>query len=209
MHYSLENTSPQFLTFCLAFADTADWHASSHPVEEITSIDVLIDWEEMKGIISSTQASRLRADAERDPAGAEDARRAAIDFREVVYRVFAAIAGKLTPDPHDLERINAILQQGLSRASLIGSQGDYHWMWVDNDNDYECLLWPAAHSAARLLTDKKLLARVRQCADEHGCGVLFLDRTRNHSRRWCSMKSCGNRAKVARHYQRQRKSTDN
>ncbi len=69
---------------------------------------------------------------------------------------------------------------------------------------FDCLLWPAAHSAARLLTDEKLRSSVRQCADDRGCGVFFLDRTRNHSRRWCSMKSCGNRAKAQRHYQRQR-----
>jgi predicted RNA-binding Zn ribbon-like protein len=50
------------------------------------------------------------------------------------------------------------------------------------------------------LTDEKLWISIRQCADVRGCGVLFLDRTRNRSRRWCSMKSCGNRAKAQRHY---------
>jgi predicted RNA-binding Zn ribbon-like protein len=44
--------------------------------------------------------------------------------------------------------------------------------------------------------------RVRQCADEQGCGWLFLDQSRLNNRRWCSMGDCGNRAKARRHYRR-------
>ena len=53
---------------------------------------------------------------------------------------------------------------------------------------------------ARLLED---IANVRQCASET-CSWLFLDKTKNHRRRWCDMKSCGNRAKARRYYQRQK-----
>ncbi|MCB0153982.1 MAG: CGNR zinc finger domain-containing protein, partial [Anaerolineae bacterium] len=55
-------------------------------------------------------------------------------------------------------------------------------------------------SAAELLTSDRL-NRVGQCAGE-SCGWLFLDTTRNHSRRWCEMEHCGNRAKAKRHYRR-------
>jgi predicted RNA-binding Zn ribbon-like protein len=67
------------------------------------------------------------------------------------------------------------------------------------------MLWPVARSAADLLTSAEELARVGQCADDRGCGWLFFDTSRNHSRRWCAMKDCGNRAKARRHYRRQRK----
>ena len=60
------------------------------------------------------------------------------------------------------------------------------------------MLWPVAHSAAELLISDDL-DRVKQCADDRGCGWLFVDTSRNRSRRWCSMESCGNRAKVQRH----------
>lgn len=43
--------------------------------------------------------------------------------------------------------------------------------------------------------------RLRRC-DGDGCGWLFLDTTRNHSRRWCSSGECGNRARARRHYAR-------
>ncbi|MGQ9734572.1 MAG: CGNR zinc finger domain-containing protein [Candidatus Bipolaricaulia bacterium] len=47
------------------------------------------------------------------------------------------------------------------------------------------------------------LQRVGECADPR-CGWLFLDRSRNRTRRWCDMKGCGNRAKVRRYYEQRR-----
>jgi len=46
--------------------------------------------------------------------------------------------------------------------------------------------------------------RICEATATDGCGWLFLDETRNRSRRWCSMKDCGNRAKARRHYRRRR-----
>jgi predicted RNA-binding Zn ribbon-like protein len=60
-------------------------------------------------------------------------------------------------------------------------------------------IWPVAKQAADLLTAPRELARVGLCAGD-GCGWLFFDRTGR--RRWCSMRSCGNRAKAASYYQR-------
>lgn len=45
------------------------------------------------------------------------------------------------------------------------------------------------------------LARVRACA---GCTLLFIDRSRPGTRRWCSMERCGNRNKTA-HYRQKRR----
>jgi predicted RNA-binding Zn ribbon-like protein len=64
------------------------------------------------------------------------------------------------------------------------------------------MLWPVVRDAADLLTSKEL-NRVGRCADER-CGWLFVDTSRNRSRRWCSMESCGNRAKARRHYRKSR-----
>ena len=74
-------------------------------------------------------------------------------------------------------------------------------------NNLERVVWPVARSAADLLTSD-LLSRVRRCEDDRGCGYLFIDTSRNRSRRWCSMESCGNRAKARRHYARQKDHTD-
>ena len=65
------------------------------------------------------------------------------------------------------------------------------------------LLWPVAESACDLLCYADL-ALVKKC-ENPVCVLFFYDTTKNHSRRWCSMSVCGNRMKVAAHYQRLRK----
>jgi len=64
----------------------------------------------------------------------------------------------------------------------------------------DLFLDPIIKSAADLLVSSELKG-VKQCADD-ACGWLFMDKSRNNSRRWCSMKDCGNRAKAHRHYLR-------
>jgi predicted RNA-binding Zn ribbon-like protein len=53
---------------------------------------------------------------------------------------------------------------------------------------------------ASFLSDADL-SRLRRC-DGAGCGWLFLDTTRNHSRRWCDSRDCGNRSRVRRYAER-------
>jgi len=62
------------------------------------------------------------------------------------------------------------------------------------------MLWPIMRSAAELLTNGPL-DRLKQCA---GCSWLYLDASRNRTRRWCEMRVSGNRAKARRHYERPR-----
>ena len=71
-----------------------------------------------------------------------------------------------------------------------------------DEDALECMLCPVVRDAADLLTSREL-ERVGRCADER-CGWLFVDTSRNRSRRWCSMESCGNRAKARRHYRKSR-----
>jgi len=59
--------------------------------------------------------------------------------------------------------------------------------------------------AAARLVERADLTRLRECQDDD-CGWLFLDGTKNGSRRWCSSADCGNRARAKRHYQRVRSS---
>ena len=61
-----------------------------------------------------------------------------------------------------------------------------------------------AISAAALLADPREMVRLKTC-DGPDCGWMFIDETKNGRRKWCTMETCGNRAKAARHYQRNRK----
>ena len=97
--------------------------------------------------------------------------------------------------------MNAVLAPGLSQARLALKGKRVIWTWVETPA-LDRMLWPVARSAADLLTSEKR-ERVRACAGEN-CSWLFMDTSRNRSRQWCDMQSCGNRAKAKRYYQRRR-----
>jgi predicted RNA-binding Zn ribbon-like protein len=88
----------------------------------------------------------------------------------------------------------------LSHLRLGSRGGELFWTWAAADDALEAPLWPILRSAAEILTSEDR-QQVRECAGT-ACTWLFLDRSRNRSRRWCSMESCGNREKARRHYRR-------
>jgi predicted RNA-binding Zn ribbon-like protein len=124
-------------------------------------------------------------------------------LRETLYRAFSAIAQEKTPAAGDLQQINEAALQALQHRCLTRVDKGYRWEWRwDEGSPLERVLWPVAQSAAELLTSDKLYT-VRLC-EASDCEWLFLDNSRNRSRRWCDMTSCGNRQKARRHYQRVR-----
>jgi len=187
--------------FCLDFANTADWHASQQPLETLKSYPDLVAWAQKKGVLTEAEARRLLKAAEDCPAEAEAVLAEAIDLREAIYRLFSAIAARRPPEAGDLHLLNRALQTAYAHRQLAPLAGGFRWTWVGLAEALDPILWPAAHSAAELLTSAEL-ERVKECADDRGCGYLFLDTSKNRSRQWCSMESCGNRAKVQRHRQR-------
>jgi predicted RNA-binding Zn ribbon-like protein len=155
-------------------------------------------------IVSPHRASRLRQQAERNMLEALRAFRKAILLREAIYRVFAAIAQGKGPLPEDLQMLSDYAVEALRHRRLVPAKGrSYRWEWQEEGkNQLEHILWPVAKAAADLLTAAEL-ETLRWC-EAPDCEWLFLDNSRNRSRRWCDMASCGNRAKARRHYQRAR-----
>jgi predicted RNA-binding Zn ribbon-like protein len=190
---------------CLEFANTAEWHASQQPVESLNSYADLVGWAKDSGAIPAITARRLLEEAGRRPSEAQQVLVRAIALREAMYRLFTAIAHNHAPDNADLAQVNAELASASAHQTILPSAEGYQWGWSSTGEDLDQPLWPAVRSAADLLTSAQL-ARVGQCADDRGCGWLFIDNSRNHSRRWCGMAGCGNRAKARRHYERKRQS---
>ena len=185
---------------CLDFANTSDWHASSHPEESLNSYADLVSWAFQAGALTQGEAEALLRAAARRTREAADVLARAINFREAIYRIFSATAHGEPPAQGDLAIVNAEVAQAQGRLRLVPSDDGYAWGWAGGEA-LERMLWPVARSVAEVMTSGDL-HRVGECADDRGCGWLFLDLSRNHSRRWCDMKSCGNRAKAKRHYQR-------
>lgn len=188
---------------CLDFCNTIDWHASQNPIEGLNSYDDLVRWAGLVGLLDEGEAADLRRAAEARPAQAEAVRQEAIALREALYRIFSTLAHGACCEPVDVDRLNAGLKKSQAHIHLTQEGDDFVWAWDPPEGALESILWPVARSAADLLTGDEL-DRVKECADDRGCGWLFLDMSRNRSRQWCDMKSCGNRAKARRHYEKVR-----
>jgi predicted RNA-binding Zn ribbon-like protein len=187
---------------CLEFANTADWHASQHPQESLISYSELVTWSRRAAILTEPEAGHLLQQAARHPAQATTVLEQAISLREAIYHLLSAVAHGSPPASGDLALLNSALAQAMARLKLVTANGTFAWGWTD-DGALDLMLWPLVWSAAHLLTSQEL-QRVGECADERGCGYLFLDNSRNRSRRWCDMRDCGNRAKAQRFYRRHR-----
>lgn len=70
-------------------------------------------------------------------------------------------------------------------------------MWVEQRRwrSPESLLLPVAREIANVICNEDF--RLIKACEGHVCTLMFLDRTKSHRRRWCSMAVCGNRAKQA------------
>lgn len=187
---------------CLDFANTAEWHASDHPEEMLNDYADLVRWARIKGLVSAGEAGKLNEEASRHPGQAARVLGQAIELREAIYRIFSAQAQGLLLPQADLEIVNKALSNALSNAQIVSTAEGFRWAWAGDETALDRVLWPIARSAANLLTLDRWLARVGQCRDDRGCGWLFLDRSKNHSRQWCDINDCGNRAKQQRHYRR-------
>lgn len=189
---------------CLDFTNTVDWHASDAPVERLVDYDSLVSWSRATGIIDEAEARRLRRQAAADPAAACKALKRAIAVREALYCIFVSVVHRQPIETSDLDVLNDLLAHAHAHLRVVLAGKRLEWQWVGNPEDLDKMLWPIVHSAADLLTSDRR-SRLGQCADDRGCGWLFLDTSKNHRRRWCAMEDCGNRAKARRHYERSRR----
>ena len=122
----------------------------------------------------------------------------AVALREAIYRICLAVAEQKEPLGRDLAKLNAELERCLPRLRIAPNQQGFGWEWRSEAGALDDALGPIARSAADLLVSGELLEKLRQCQGDN-CGWLFIDSSKNHSRCWCDMRDCGNRAKVRRH----------
>jgi predicted RNA-binding Zn ribbon-like protein len=188
---------------CLDFANTANWHASAHPTEYLETYSDLVGWGLVAGLLTRPQAEQLLSLAKEHPSQASDQLEQAIAFREAVYHILSASVADQPIPESDLSVLNRYVQQAMSHMALKSGPEGMVMDWETQPAALDFILWPVARSTVDVLTSD-LHKRVGECQDDRGCGYLFLDTSRNGHRRWCSMESCGNRAKAQRHYEKAR-----
>ena len=162
----------------------------------------LVRWSRGAGALTRGEAEELRGRGGRRPAEAGAAFRRAVSLREAIYRIFVSVIREWEAQASDLEVLNREVAAARARERVVAGEQGFGWEWDRRPAGLDRVLWPLSRSAAELLTSADL-AFIRECQGED-CGWLFLDTSRNRTRRWCDMRDCGNLAKVRRFRRRRR-----
>jgi predicted RNA-binding Zn ribbon-like protein len=181
---------------CLDFVNTVDPRLEPPQEDFLPDFAALAAWGRYAELLDAGEKRAMLAEGAADPAAAAAIHRRAIDLREALYDIFRA---PKRPAAEALATVNAELERTAAVVSFRRRAGKYQLVWRSS-TVADRLLGAIAHSAADLLASAEL-DNVRQCAAD-GCGWLFLDTSKAHRRRWCSMAICGNRAKARTHRER-------
>ena len=180
----------------LDFANTLDRRLSPEPWEYLETYEDVIEWSRTASLIDGAHERRLMLKSRASPSRSRKAFRKAIVLREVIYRIFTAIAEQRRVARADLDELQALAIAARGAQALLEDHDEYAWRWRRPLSLETPLLMVAEH-ASTLLTQRDIATRVRVCSGR-GCSWIFLDTSKAGRRRWCSMQSCGNRAKAAR-----------
>lgn len=179
------------------------WNRLKDQRETLCSADDLMAWLRSKRLIDPRAARRWGIRLARSAAVRATVFRTAIDFREALYRLFRSIAVGEPSDRRDLAFVNRILAASLGRPVLLTTRlRRLQLVYRPEEKPVPALLGPIALAAARLLAEGEP-SRFHPCLNPR-CGVVFFDRTRNRSRRWCHMLVCGSVLKMRRYRDRSR-----
>jgi predicted RNA-binding Zn ribbon-like protein len=182
----------------LDFTNTAEGTPEGEIEQEhLLGYEDLVFWGHRLGFLSGEDGERLLRKGRERPAEAEAVFARALAFRAHLYELFRAVAEGDNPPAESVEALRRFESEAISHARLAPSGDEFAWKWALED-DLAGVLWPVAHSATELLVSGPL-GRVKGCA---GCNWLFVDESKNKSRRWCSMEECGTHAKMRRYVAR-------
>jgi predicted RNA-binding Zn ribbon-like protein len=185
-------------TLCLDFVNTVHNRVDEPLQDYLLNVLDLIAWAKKLELLDAKNERRLEQLAEDNSKKGRQFFADAIFLRELLYRMFFSISANKKVTPTDLELYNAYLKNHFSHLELTVNAGVYKESWNLAPDSFQLITAPVIKDAhALLLSDK--LERIKECPN---CGWLFLDRTKNGKRRWCSMKNCGSSVKALEWYYR-------
>jgi predicted RNA-binding Zn ribbon-like protein len=168
----------------LDFANSADWTEAGEPIEDaLVDPDSLVRW-----------GRRVLGSEVADGPGEHAAAR---ELRPALRAVLIAAAEGDTPDPAAHDLLMRTYAEAVAAARLSPRDGAYVLDWPADDP--RKVRFAVTADAIALLADADRLARVHVCPGRN-CGWLFLNKSGRQ--RWCSMATCGSRAKMRAMYAR-------
>lgn len=185
----------------LDFANTLDnRHDPERLLELLPNYERFLAFGMQCGIIDRKQMRKLLL--ETNESEARRVLKRVVALREALYVLFRAVATGQPADALSLRTLNHFLAEARIPETIVWHRPHFTRECRDLAETPDGPLWPVVEAAANLLTSPDR-HYVRECYEET-CRWLFLDRSKNHSRRWCDMRICGNRSKARRFHARLR-----
>jgi predicted RNA-binding Zn ribbon-like protein len=166
----------------------------------------LLAWARRIDVVSPAEVDAVAGAWHVSPTAAAQAWRATVDIREDLYAVLVSqLAGDASGAAPGLERLTLRWAAATARSTLVPAERPGHAARLVVGTAPGQMIPDRLALAAVDLLSTVDLSRLKTCPlDEGGCGWLFLDLSRNGSRRWCAMADCGTQAKVRRLTERRR-----
>ena len=161
--------------------------------DAFTRLDDVLHWLDAHELLPRAVAARLKSSHK-----AERSLQTIRAARERIFRCFRDLILEHALQHDTLEEFNDLLNRLPPRELHSKSAKSLQLLWHQGDDALELLLAPIVWDASMLLTSE-FIGRVRFCSATD-CSWLFLDTSKNGSRRWCDMADCGNREKARRFY---------
>jgi predicted RNA-binding Zn ribbon-like protein len=185
----------------LDFANTLDYrYDPDRLIDLLPNYERFLAFCRQSGVITAAQMRKLL-----DGLSESDSQRVlkeVIELREALYfLILSAVQGR-RPDESHLRALNRILSEARALDEVVWHKRRFDRRVRDITERPDGPLRQVVDAAVGLITSSDIDS-VRECS-EKTCRWLFLDRSRNHSRRWCDMQLCGNRSKAKRFYARTR-----
>lgn len=183
-------------SLCLDFANTQGGRDKTRDQERLPDYQAAIEWACAAHTVSEHEGKLLQAMAWKTPAEAAHSLEQLHFFRECLYRLFSALAANQETAPADEECLRSAVAAAVNTARLERHSDGCDWKVETGKAGLNTLLIRIALDAQQLLLSSEM-SYVREC---ERCSWLFVDRSKNKRRRWCKAETCGNRARVSRHY---------
>ena len=169
-------------------------------IDLLESPAALLEWLRQSGAVTAAELNAREKLLLRDQAAGGGLLERARNLRSGVRQMAEALVSHRAVSARAMAAINSVLADSPQVRELVRGSKGYTLERRNRGSAEAALLAPVAEAAARLLAEGDH-SRVRKCANP-ACILYFYDPTRSRTRNWCSMQSCGNRAKAARFYDR-------
>ena len=192
---------PQSDELFVTFANTLEF-TNGIPTDHVAEPAALLAWLKENGLISERGRAGESARLHRGPREGERRMERFRYLRNLVHAIADRVNDGHPPTRDQVRDLNHILRHGLHYHQLVSEADGARYSVSQVGDHLDQARATIASSLANFLAQDDP-HRLHTCANE-GCREIFIDRSPTGRRRWCDMRVCGNRAKVARHRSRAR-----